>query len=370
MNENQNEQYDMTQYVEQNIEYVSSTELDPEKISKQFVKTESRFFLTVGTVDITSGRVAAADPLSHMSGDIMIVPILEKEIPKGSYPAEVSIYRDNRIGIRMCTARLKIKETTAVRYELAKPIPETAAFRTDDSVTCGFPVNGGVMCFIDAKGAKAYEQFILNFHKANPGANHYDDYFSVFFAQSAERFPQYQSGEGDFIEWNNPLNNERMVQISSGLGDGFYRCFWGYDETGEICELVVPMVDPDIFEGTASETEDLNTRWQEAYEANPHLYEGNAGKLIVNLTLTEDTDSLFPLVPENQWAVEGKTIDKWILSIFSLTKNRVLGTIEYHEAIKRLKPHFLAESNGWVLISGLTLEQLEGLFEGLPDSAL
>ncbi len=115
---------------------------------------------------------------------------------------------------------------------------------------------------------------------------------------------------------------------------------------------------------------DLNKRWQGAYRANPHLYSNDEGSLIVGFALTEDTDSLFPVVPEKQWAIEGKTIDKWIISIVSITRDSVIGTIEYHEAVKRLEKHFLAEKDGWALIGAMTLEQLERLFDGLPRSAL
>lgn len=112
---------------------------------------------------------------------------------------------------------------------------------------------------------------------------------------------------------------------------------------------------------------DLNTRWQEAYRANPHVYENReTGKIIVGLALTETTDSLFPLEAEKQWAIEGKTIDVWFISMVSITKYAVLGQIEYSEAMKRLKPYFLAEKDGWVLIRGLSLEEMEALFEGLP----
>ena len=232
----------------QNIKYIQSTEMDAGKLAGQFVRTNSRFYLTVGTVDITSGKVVVADPLCYMAGEHIIAPVLKKEIPNGSYPAEVSIYRDELIGIRMCTARLKIKETTAVRYELSESEEASAAARFKDGIMHGFPVDAGMMCFVDANGADHYRDFLENWHKDNPGKNHYDDYFQAFFAESDKKLPQYQREGGDFIEWMNPNTKERMVQISSGLGDGFYHSFWGYDEGGEICELVVPMVDPDIFE--------------------------------------------------------------------------------------------------------------------------
>ena len=110
---------------------------------------------------------------------------------------------------------------------------------------------------------------------------------------------------------------------------------------------------------------DVNALWQEAYRANPHVYEKD-GRVVVGFALTETADSLFPLAAEKQWAIEGKTIDLWFISMVSITKEGVLGTMEYHEAMKRLEPYFLAEKDGWVLIRGLSLDEMEALFEGLP----
>lgn len=233
---------------EQNLKYIRQTEVDAEKIARQFVKSETRFFLTVGTVDVPSGKVIIADPLCYLAGEHIMAPVLEREIPKGSYPAEVSICRHNEIGMRMCTARLKIKDTKAVRYELAKSEEESAAFKAKDGVMHGFPVDAGMMCFIDAEGAKSYAKFLEKWHKENPGKNHYDDYFQAFFEESDKKLPAYQREGGDFIEWANPDTGERMVQISSGFGDGFYQSFWGFDEGGELCELIVPLVDPDLYD--------------------------------------------------------------------------------------------------------------------------
>ena len=110
---------------------------------------------------------------------------------------------------------------------------------------------------------------------------------------------------------------------------------------------------------------DLNAIWQEAYKANPRVYEKD-GRVVVGFALTETADSLVPLEPEKQWAIKDVNIDLWFISMVSLTKEGILGTMDYHEAMKRLKPYFLAEKDGWVLIEGLSLEQMEALFEGLP----
>lgn len=104
-------------------------------------------------------------------------PELVLSVEPGTYPVEMSICRHPLTDVRMCTARLKIKE-----------------------------------------------------------------------AESYEQFPAYQREGGDFIEWENPNTGNRLVMIASGFGDGFYQCFWGFDADGEICELIVPMVNPDLID--------------------------------------------------------------------------------------------------------------------------
>lgn len=232
---------------DKNLKYIGKTEIDPDKIAGQFVKTNTRYFLTVGTVDIPGGKVVTADPLCYLYGE-KIAPVLDIDIPKGSYPVEVSICRKGSFGIRMCTARLKIKETAAVKYKLAESVPGTAAAHLKDGDMSGFPVDAGMMCFIDSAAADEYSGFLEKWHKDNPGKNHYDDYFAAIFAESYKNLPQFQREGGDFIEWTIPDTGKRMVMIASGFGDGFYQSFAGYDESGDLCEIIVPMVDPDLYD--------------------------------------------------------------------------------------------------------------------------
>ena len=228
-----------------NCEYVVRTTLNVEAIARQFVKTDKRFYLTVGTVDVPSGKVVVSDPLCYLAMGICC-PVLKERIPAGSYPAEVSLVRHDDVGIRMCTARLKIKSSPAVFYSPAES-EENNAVRLEGWVTSGFPVETGVMSFCDSQGAEEFRRFADKWHSENDNKNIYDDYFAGFFAQSAAKIPDHQQESGDFTEWKNPDGGKRMVMISSGFGDGFYQCYWGYDEFGDICELVVPMVDPDLF---------------------------------------------------------------------------------------------------------------------------
>lgn len=88
----------------------------------------------------------------------------------------------------------------------------------------------------------------------------------------------------------------------------------------------------------------------------------------VGFALTEDTDSLFPVLPEKQWTIEGKTISKWIITIVSLTNPQggIIGEIEYHKAMERLQPFVIATRGDWVLIRAMSHNELDNLFDGLP----
>lgn len=107
---------------------------------------------------------------------------------------------------------------------------------------------------------------------------------------------------------------------------------------------------------------------KEAYRANPKCYEKNDGSLLVGFALTEDTVSLFPILPEEQWAIEGKTIREWIITMVSLTnpKGGIIGQMEYHEALKRLEPYIIFKIDNWALIRAMTHKELDNLFQNLP----
>lgn len=223
---------------ERNLKYISSTSLDVKTIENQFVKTASRYCLQIGSIDCPSGKIVVGDPLAYLVSSKYSF-CLEKTIPANTYPVEVSIYKDETIGIRMCSARIKVTTHKAVKYEHAN---------FENSKFAGFPVDAGMMGFMDEEVAKAYQEYIDVWYQNNPDGNHYDDLFYDVFAQSYKTLPAYQREGGDFIEWEVPEKKGRLVMVASGFGDGFYPCFWGYDANDEICELLVPLINPDLFE--------------------------------------------------------------------------------------------------------------------------
>ena len=241
-----NSDIDINKAFEANLKYISKTTIDVDSIKNQFVKTDTRNYINVGTVDCPTGKIIVSDPLAYLPA-YKFCPILENQIPIGSYPVDVSICKGQEIGIRMCTVRMRIKDSNVLVYKIANPTRESAAFEGKNEVYSGFPVDAGMVSICDAQVGKEYKSFLDEWYRSNPDGNHYDDYFEKYFKESENKYPQYQRSGGDFIEWENPKTLNKLVMVASGFGDGYYQSYWGYDANNEICELIIPLVNPDLF---------------------------------------------------------------------------------------------------------------------------
>ena len=234
----------LEQIFRDNLKYISNLELDCNKISQQFSKTKTRDHVVIGHVDLPTGRICVGDALAYM-GSGEATPELARTVKPGTYPVEIAVITVEFDTVRICSSRIKFSKESAVRYELAESTHESAVFHAADGDMAGFPVDAGMMGFMDVKVVEEYGCFLSKWHEDNPDKNHYDDYFADYFADSYMRMPEYQRGGGDFIEWALPETGHRIVMNATGFGDGFYQCFWGIDKDGEICELIVPLIDAD-----------------------------------------------------------------------------------------------------------------------------
>ena len=235
-----------------NLKFIGQMELDADLMDRTFAKTETHDHLVIGTVDLPTGRIRVGDALAYM-GTKEASPELNRTVPKGSYPVELAFITTRFDTIRITAARIKLSDERAVRYELAEPTHETTAFHCSDGDMTGFPVDAGMMGFMDASVMDEYSDFLHSWHRDNPDKNHYDDYFAALFNESYEKLPQYQRAGGDFIEWTVPETGHRLTMNATGFGDGFYQIFWGIDKNGDICEVTVPLIDTDLLDRADSE---------------------------------------------------------------------------------------------------------------------
>ncbi len=226
---------------EKNLKFLNQETYPAEFFRGLFTENDRIKIFTAGNADFPTGQVVIADPLVYLGTKYQT--LLEREIPKGSYPVELSVFYSQTVGIRIAAARLKIKDEEAVSYTQGEARVNTDGKRP----FCFMGVDAGVACFTDLQISKEYNDFLVKWHKENPDKNHYDDYFAEFFAQSYEKFPQFQRKGGDFIQWTLPQSENRLVMFASGLGDGMYSGYWGENSNGEITELVIPFLNPELF---------------------------------------------------------------------------------------------------------------------------
>ncbi len=226
---------------EKNLKFLNRESYPKEFFEGLFTEDGRTRVFTAGEADFPTGEVVIADPLVYLGTRYQT--LLERRIPKGSYPVELSILYSQRAGLRIAAARLKISEEKTVSYKRG----ESKVKEDGKRPFCFMGVDAGTACFTDLQNAAEYDEFLRKWHEENPSKNHYDDYFAKYFAESYEKFPRVQREGGDFIQWRLPQSGNRLIMFASGLGDGMYSGYWGENGEGEITELVIPFLNPEFF---------------------------------------------------------------------------------------------------------------------------
>lgn len=226
---------------EENLKFISKDTLDVALVKYIFEDTKELRQYTMGTCEFKTGRIITADPLCYLQNPENVL-VKSKSIKAGTYPIQVAVMDSKMVGLRIVGARLKISNQEAVSYELANCEKEN-----QETTFAGFPVECGMACFCDEQSAQSYWRFLAEWYKEHKEGNIYDDYFAALFAESYQKNPDYQREGGDLLLWSNPLDGTQIPMFASGMGDGYYTDYWGMDGSGEICELVIIFMNPELF---------------------------------------------------------------------------------------------------------------------------
>lgn len=227
-----------------NLKFISKVTLDADFANKIFSPLDGMRQYTLGSCKFGSGTIVTADPLCYLQ-DPKSVTVKDRTIAPGNYPVQVSVSESEMAGLRIVGARLRIKDSIAVKYELAASLAQKDGERK--SSFAGFPVECGMACFCDLQAAQSYWRFLDGWYAEHKNGNIYDDYFAALFADSYKKEPSFQREGGDLLMWSNPLDGSQIAMFASGLGDGFYSDYWGIDGDGDICELTMIFMDPELF---------------------------------------------------------------------------------------------------------------------------
>jgi len=200
---------------EKNLDFLRKDEYSKEFIENLFTESDRISLDTIGEVDFPTGQVIIADPLCYLHSEENR-KILDRTIPIGKYEVELAILNSKTISKRVIGARLKIKNDKIIRYEQTQ---------NKSSNLNGFGVDAGLASFCDASVAEEYTKFYSN-----------NDYF-IKLLQGKQ-----------FIHWELPGTNHKIAMFETGFGDGYYMSLYGLNEKDEVCELVIPFINPEIID--------------------------------------------------------------------------------------------------------------------------
>ena len=200
---------------EKNLDFLRKDEYSKEFIENLFTESNRISLYSIGEVDFPTGQVIIADPLCYLHSEENR-KILDRTIPIGKYEVELAILNSKTISKRVAGARLKIKNDKIIRYEQTQN--KSSSFN-------GFGVDAGLASFCDASVAEEYTKFYSN-----------NDYF-IKLLQGKQ-----------FIHWEIPGTNHKIAMFETGFGDGYYMSLYGLNEKDEVCELVIPFINPELID--------------------------------------------------------------------------------------------------------------------------
>ena len=195
--------------------------------------------LRAGLCPVPSGELLVGDPFGGLQNRGELPYFVTA--PVGDYPLELSVAQTDGGRPVYAAARLRFNYRRAVSFEQALTGKEDLG--SFDGGYYGFLADSGWACLCDEKAHRAFCDFAQSWQERNPQGNLYTDYFAPLLSQNARRFPQHQPPEGGWLNWPIPGSRQRAVLFRTGWGEGNYPAFWGLDEEGRVCQLVVWIID-------------------------------------------------------------------------------------------------------------------------------
>ncbi|CAH0288371.1 DUF4241 domain-containing protein [Chryseobacterium sp. Bi04] len=204
--------------------------------------------MEIGNVSLPSGKVIVRDPLVYLN-------TREKpyfvDVPKGNFPVKIAVAKLEDWGNRYAAVKVEFTKEKAVVYREAL-IGEEELGDSEEEDYFGFVVDAGLACITDTQVVPYVDQFISELDVENI----YDDYFAELFAKNYKENPTNQRDLGDWINWKVPETEYHIPIFASGLGDGVYPVYFGYDANEEICSLYIHFIDIEMELSEVEEDDD------------------------------------------------------------------------------------------------------------------
>jgi hypothetical protein len=167
----------------------------------------------IGVLKLPSGRLVLCDALADSTAGP-----LDRVVEAGSYPVLVSVARLEDGDERIAAAMIRFSSRTIIDWELAMP-PQAEPLEPGDSDFVGYAVESGTGSFLSAEAADALA--------------HRLDEDPAFHERMVDALKVNYRETRDWAEIDiDEPGLYNGILFSTGLGDGVYPSFWGFDEDG------------------------------------------------------------------------------------------------------------------------------------------
>ena len=216
----------------QNQNFCQRNYVEAEQIFSVFTNTKKTELVKVGDMDATSNRLLLADPC--YLGSNMVLP-MERTTQIGKLPVFASILTTKMTGRVVAGIKVKLSDASTVRYELAMPLGIKAWTVDDPMVYPYVDISTDIGCVVD-------KETELTFAAA------YNNYFNTKGKDMILDLLDPMVSENGYAMFTIPGSEVTVPLFRTGLGQGAYNAYWGFDTDNKLTELVFPFVYPELFE--------------------------------------------------------------------------------------------------------------------------
>lgn len=216
----------------QNLNFCQRSYVETEQIQELFSNAKKTELVKIGDMDVTSNRLLLCDPC--YLGSNMVLPT-ERTVEPGKYPVYASVMKTAMTGRVIAGVKVKVSQAATVRYELAMPLG-VKAWQVDDPMVYPYvSVETCVACIVDKETEL-------------PFAAAYNNYFNTHGKDMILDVLEPMVQETGYAMFTIPGTEVNVPLFSTGLGQGMYNSYWGFDKDNKLTELVFPLVYPELFE--------------------------------------------------------------------------------------------------------------------------
>ena len=195
--------------------------------------------LDIGEVNLPTGEILTCDPLVELGEAKTYI----QKTPVGKFPVKICVVPSEDYGDRYACVKVEFSKNKPVVYELAVTGNEEEMDEAKEDEYYGFGVDTGMGCVADKKTQDEYVKYWKKLEEEEGADNPYDDIFEELLEESFKKSPKYQRDCGDWANFIIPNSDLNIPVFASGWGDGYYPCYFGYGEKGELCGFYIHFID-------------------------------------------------------------------------------------------------------------------------------